>query len=296
MLIPHDGSGPAFSVRVPYFALYFLTGLLIFSVCLVGSSFVYSSILSRRLAHYYQAIAKNREQQAIINSFSLETNRVQTALVELQQQDNQLRQLLGLKSWQSKVKLTRNFQKSQLADEPQAMIEPVVQKMQTAHQKLGEQRESLADLKKWVNQARERFANTPSCWPLYGRIVSSFGYRVYPWRGFHTGVDISASYGSAIHCTADGLVSFVGWQQGYGKTVIVDHGYGKSTLYAHCSRFTVSRGTKVKKGNLVAYVGVTGNSTGPHLHYEVREGGQPINPVAYLNLNVLTASRTWKGN
>ncbi len=119
--------------------------------------------------------------------------------------------------------------------------------------------------------------------PVDGPIVSGFGYRVHPiFRRvkFHYGIDISAPSGTPIHAAADGVVVFAGWRRAYGNTVIVDHGNGLATLYAHCSRVLVSEGEVVKQGQVIALVGSTGLSTGPHLHFEIRRYGEPINPLA----------------
>jgi len=286
MVIPHDGSAPAFSFKIPHFALYLTLAMVAFSLVFVGSSFIYSSILTRKLASYHRAIAKNVEQQKLIDSFAEKTNKFNDALVELEKEDNQLRKLLGLKNWKSKIHLTNKPGSTQLEKSEQ-----IAGEFNAADQKINERRASLGDLKSWVGKIQARFANTPSIWPLNGHIVSAYGYRVYPWRGFHTGLDISGSYGSPIRVTADGVVKSVGWRTGYGKTVEVDHGFGKSTLYAHLSKYAVTRGQKVKKGELICYVGNTGYTTGPHLHYEVKTAGRAINPYRYLNLNILSASR-----
>ncbi len=285
MVIPHDAQGRTFSLRIPVFAIRAAIFLTICSFFVVGSSVVYSSLLSRRLVHYYQTIARNRQQQQVIYGFSQETKKVHKAISELVEHDNELRKLLGLESWKTKIRLSQNF------DEKSAEVE---YDLKMADRRLEEKNKSLAELKKWVSEVRARYVNTPSRWPLFGRVVSRFGYRVYPWRGFHTGLDISGRYGAPIRVTADGRVTFAGWQKGYGRTIMVDHGYGKTTLYGHCSSLAAKVGQNVKKGQVVAYVGNTGYSTGPHLHYEVRNAGRPVNPVAYLNLNILTASRTWR--
>ncbi|MCX5725626.1 MAG: M23 family metallopeptidase [Candidatus Saganbacteria bacterium] len=140
-----------------------------------------------------------------------------------------------------------------------------------------------------------RYYHTPSVWPAYGRVVSGFGYRVSPWRGFHTGIDITCWYGSPIRAAAAGVITHAGWLGGYGIAVKIDHGYGVETLYGHNSRLEVSYGSRVRKGQIIAYSGSTGFSTGPHCHYEVRKSGNPINPWSYLNLDVFTASRIWHG-
>jgi len=117
--------------------------------------------------------------------------------------------------------------------------------------------------------------------PVNGRQTSSFGYRVHPISGsrrMHTGVDLAAPSGTPIRAAATGVVVIAGWMNGYGNTVTIDHGGGISTLYGHCSRLFVSRGQRVQAGQRIAAVGSTGFSTGPHLHFEKRVNGRPVNP------------------
>ena len=121
--------------------------------------------------------------------------------------------------------------------------------------------------------------------PANGNISSGFGNRVHPILGysrFHAGIDFAASQGTPIYAADSGQVIFSGWYGGYGQTVIVDHGGGLSTLYAHASRVLVSEGQAVQQGQAIAAVGSTGLSTGPHLHFEVRQNGNPVNPAGYL--------------
>jgi murein DD-endopeptidase MepM/ murein hydrolase activator NlpD len=125
----------------------------------------------------------------------------------------------------------------------------------------------------------------PSEWPVEGRLMSPFAQRTDPFSGegeFHKGVDISAPTGTPVHVTADGIVVHADVESGYGKLVIVDHGSGIQTYYAHLSKFFVHTGQTVRRGEPVGAVGSTGWVTGPHLHYEVRVGGAPVNPTRYL--------------
>lgn len=122
-------------------------------------------------------------------------------------------------------------------------------------------------------------------WPLQGRISSPYGYRVHPIyrvRKMHTGIDIAASSGTPIRAAASGTVVHAARWGGYGNCVILDHGGGLATLYGHCSRLAVNEGGRVTQGQVIAYVGSTGLSTGPHLHFEVRRDGQPVNPMPML--------------
>ncbi|MBV8163420.1 MAG: M23 family metallopeptidase [Candidatus Eremiobacteraeota bacterium] len=135
--------------------------------------------------------------------------------------------------------------------------------------------------------ARERYlAAIPSIWPTLGYVSSGFGYRSYPDSGFHPGLDIVNDYGAPIVATASGVVVEAGWYAGYGYRVIIDHGNGLSSMYAHASRLLVEEGQTVKKGQEIAEIGETGFATGPHVHYQVMLWGRPIDPTPYLSGSV----------
>ncbi|MDI6799392.1 MAG: peptidoglycan DD-metalloendopeptidase family protein [Actinomycetota bacterium] len=125
----------------------------------------------------------------------------------------------------------------------------------------------------------------PFKWPTTGPITSGFGMRFHPilkvYR-MHTGIDIGAPYGQPILSAQSGTVIFASWQGGYGRTIIIDHGGGISTIYAHTSALNFNVGQKVNKGDIIGLVGSTGYSTGPHLHFEIREGGEPKNPMNWF--------------
>jgi murein DD-endopeptidase MepM/ murein hydrolase activator NlpD len=128
-------------------------------------------------------------------------------------------------------------------------------------------------------------AYAPSLWPVQGIVTSSFGSRLDPFKGegaFHTGIDIATNVGDAVRAPADGTVLKAGMGTGYGREVVVDHGHGVETLYAHLSGFAVIAGQDVHRGDILGYVGSSGHSTGPHLHYEVRIHDTPVNPSKYL--------------
>ncbi len=127
--------------------------------------------------------------------------------------------------------------------------------------------------------------NAPSLWPVVGPVTSSFGERQDPFNGegaFHAGVDISASFGEPVRATADGTIEMADRASGYGREVVIDHGFGVKTVYGHLSGFAVTDGQQVTRGQVIGYVGVSGRSTGPHLHYEVRIRNTPVNPHKYL--------------
>ena len=125
---------------------------------------------------------------------------------------------------------------------------------------------------------------TPSAagliWPVQGVLTSPFGMR---WGRMHEGIDIGAAQGTPIYAAATGTVIYAGWESGYGNLTVIDHGNGLATAYGHQSRLAVSSGQKVSRGQLIGYVGSTGHSTGPHLHFEVRVNGTPNDPLRYLS-------------
>lgn len=125
----------------------------------------------------------------------------------------------------------------------------------------------------------------PGIWPVNGRLMGGYGVRSDPFSGegaMHTGIDISAPQGTPVHATADGIVVHAGWNGGYGRCVIIDHGNNYQTWYAHLSRMDVIEGEEIRQGEVLGAVGTTGRSTGSHLHYEVRIGSTPVNPYRFL--------------
>ncbi|MEA3232673.1 MAG: peptidoglycan DD-metalloendopeptidase family protein [Thermodesulfobacteriota bacterium] len=148
-----------------------------------------------------------------------------------------------------------------------------------------QQSDEIKDLLKELLEKQKRADCTPSIRPAKGRTTSKFGYRRSAFnnkREYHKGYDIGAPKGSPIVATADGIVKFVGRNGSFGKMVVIDHGYGYTTRYAHASKLVKKKGEQVKKGDVIALVGNTGRSTGPHVHYEVLKKGVPVNPQKYF--------------
>ncbi len=144
---------------------------------------------------------------------------------------------------------------------------------------------SFQELDEFFKSQKSLLSSTPSIWPTRGWVTSSFGFRKSPFTGLrekHDGWDIGARLGSNVRVTADGIVVVAGREHGYGKLVEIDHGYGIVTRYGHNSKNIVKVGDRVQRGQKIALVGSTGRSTGPHLHYEVRLHGVPVNPKNYI--------------
>ena len=176
-------------------------------------------------------------------------------------------------------------------NEQQAMLNKVKSDRETAEKAYNE----IAAASRQVEQMILAYANSNAdyyaggsgqfIWPINGPITSPFGWRVHPIFGseyFHSGIDIAGDYGDSIHAAAAGTVIYAGWISGYGNAVIINHGGGVQTLYGHNQSLNVSEGQQVSQGQVISYCGSTGNSTGPHCHFEVRVNGEPVNPLNYL--------------
>ena len=143
----------------------------------------------------------------------------------------------------------------------------------------------LASVRSGVERRQALAAATPSIWPVAGWLSSAYGNRPDPFTGrrdFHPGLDISADHGRAVHATADGTIESAAYHGNYGNLVVIDHGFGISTRYGHLARFGVANGQRVRRGEVIGYVGSTGRSTSPHLHYEILVNGKLTDPLKLL--------------
>jgi len=145
--------------------------------------------------------------------------------------------------------------------------------------------ESVDEIKDYLRTQKDIYMATPKGYPVAGNITSRFGKRLSPFNGenvFHSGIDIASSPGAPVRTTADGVVSYSGWTTNSGNVIVIEHGCGFSTIYAHNKKNGVKVGQRVKRGEVVGYVGSTGKSTGPHVHYEVWKNGRHMNPQKFL--------------
>lgn len=173
--------------------------------------------------------------------------------------------------------------------QPAELIKQTKKNIYLIKKELPEQKKELEKLKDSVREYKNLKAATPDIWPLADKgdsfISSHFGWRIGPISGkqeFHEGLDIGVWYNTPVLATADGIVKFAGWMNGYGWVIIIDHGFGFETRYGHLNRMKVRKGKAVKRGQVIALSGNSGSSTGPHLHYEVRKNNIPQNPLKYI--------------
>jgi septal ring factor EnvC (AmiA/AmiB activator) len=216
------------------------------------------------------------------------------------------KQLSKLKEFDKKIRIIANLEKGQETTPSMGMGGPspsdvrdklkkekddagLVHQMKSDVERLQSEamsrEDSLSEHEKLLQVKREMLAHTPSVWPVQGWVTSGFGYRTNPFTGLtqmHEGLDISNRIGTPIVAPANGIVSDVGNDIAVGKVVVIFHGFGLTSRYGHLHKVFVKVGQRVKRGDKIAEVGMTGKTTGPHLHYEVKINGVPVNPVRYI--------------
>lgn len=160
-------------------------------------------------------------------------------------------------------------------------------KLDNLERRINLQRMSFTEIQSYYNENQERLSHLPAIRPLSGVLLSGFGMRIHPtlkYRRMHEGIDFRADIGTKVFATGDGTITTSRLRGSYGNLIIIDHGFGYTTRYAHLSGFAenIRPGTKVTRGQLIGYTGNTGVTEGPHLHYEIRVDGQPVDPLNYL--------------
>ncbi|MBI2113641.1 MAG: peptidoglycan DD-metalloendopeptidase family protein [candidate division NC10 bacterium] len=165
------------------------------------------------------------------------------------------------------------------------LAEWVNRDLEALGQEITSRERSFRELKTLLEEKRSILVSTPTIWPVKGLVTAGYGYRQSPFTGrreMHEGLDVAAPHGSPILATADGVVSFSGPLSAFGNVVFINHGHGFTTFYAHNSSNRVKEGQQVRRGEVVAYVGTSGRTTGPHVHYEVQVNGTTVNPLKYI--------------
>jgi len=293
MIVPHSGKS-TFSISVSILTLKTIGGLLatVMIVLLVTSLIFFSSYTKlKQDTQELKTVAEDYDVlQRQLQLFLQKTNSIEKKMQELEQLDNDLRGLLkddpALKDVLEKKDSQASLQRSTLSSRGSIDRQQAIRQLLLIEQTIPEQQQSLEELKEVIIKRADRLSHTPSIYPVKGKITSRFGYRRSPFgrrTEFHDGLDIAAAYGTEIVATADGVVTFTGYKSGYGRTVTINHGYGYETSYCHNSSILVKTGQQVKKGQVIAKVGNTGRSTGPHLHYMVKVNGQLKDPAEFLN-------------
>jgi len=261
MLIPHSKTNPI-NFKVPFIGIFS-------SIILCCFGIVYVISIAVSTVEYYKM--KNK-----LNYYSQQFSEVNTTISSLRKSENEFKRLFSLGS---REKVLENIK---VTDSGSLDIENLKNQISNSIETIGE-------IKEYLNVQRDIYLSTPKGFPVRASVSSPFGMREHPRSGeenFHTGIDLSIPLDNPVRATADGIVSFSGRNGGSGNLVVLEHGHGYSTLYAHNSRLSVKVGQKVKRGDIISYSGSTGNSTGPHVHYEIWKDGKPVNPRNYLKGSV----------
>jgi murein DD-endopeptidase MepM/ murein hydrolase activator NlpD len=280
--IASSASGGMRRVRVPFYVLHALTLLAIVGGITVAAGMgSYSRMLWK--ATSYNSL---RRQQ---DSLKQQYVKLQTQVVDTDQRLNSLQSLAGEVAMAYGITRFRQtpFGLTDAAPEPEAQFRQSVDEFSYLEKNATAVSMSSAGMRLLPTAQLSTLGIVPTLWPVIGQITGHFGERLDPFSGegaFHAGLDIASHYGDVVRATGDGVITEVDERAGYGRLIVIDHGFGVSTWYGHLSGFNVQSGMRVKAGDVIGYEGTSGRATGPHLHYEVRIYNTPVNPWRYLRL------------
>jgi murein DD-endopeptidase MepM/ murein hydrolase activator NlpD len=286
LFVARDGNGQLRKIEIPTYYLYALiAGAVISILSLTGIVGSYARMLVK-VSHFNELRAEKEALTQRYSKLEQAEHEKDVQVASLGSLASEVSALYGLKPDPILTSTTgtdfRDEQVNVSVDQLYALRSSALSGATTIGMSLGTRR--TLTLTDWL-----RASAAPAVWPVMGRITGSFGERIDPFNGegaFHRGVDISTPYGEAVIAPADGDIVFADLMNGYGRTVIIEHGHRLTTLYGHLSSFHVVTGQPVHRGDVIGYVGLSGRSTGPHLHYEVRINDIPVNPHKYLRVTL----------
>ena len=273
-----------------------VTGVLI--LAFLGSS-VYFTKQYLKLQGNEIELARVQKESNIrkiqVEKFSHQVKNFETEMARLERFEKKLRVITALENSPKSVEknwgvggpygLATSSFKTAMGRGTASMIERLSNGLDNLDKQAKIQSISFQELDNFFKNQKSLLSSTPSIWPTHGWVTSGFGFRKSPFTGLrekHEGWDIAARSGSPVRATADGEVVLEGREHGYGKMIKINHGYGVVTVYGHNSKHLVKAGEHVKRGQIIAFVGNTGRSTGSHLHYEVLLHGIPVSPKNYI--------------
>ena len=254
MVLPHNSMKEIVRINLPHWLATFLVGLGVTMAILIIVFFTYSSLIVGRLVHYYALQAENKYQEQQIKAFFDKTTELESGIRELEERDQELREMLGLQKAEKKTLKLNDIQSPEECHQRLAAISDYIVRKKDEYKFLKDTSVAMV----------YKFNSFPSLSPASGVVFQKMGWRIHPFTGapeFHEGIDIPVWVGCPVRVAADGVVTYAGWARGYGNLVMVDHGNGYKTLYGHNQRLLVSRGDRVYKGQVVAKAGSTGLST-----------------------------------
>jgi murein DD-endopeptidase MepM/ murein hydrolase activator NlpD len=285
-IVVPNASSRLHKVRIPVQVMYVLAaiGILSFFVA-VGLGFNYAG-MAFKMADYNSLQEENAELKVEKKNLEVTTKKLSSKISNLEFLSQKLTALIENDELLKKQR-GKNAVGGTKTDVPTSdfLRDMAIADVESLKSRTAERENSLSLQEEKAATRATRIRYTPNIWPLKGRLASHFGGRLDPFTGdreVHLGLDIGGPFGAAVHSPADGVVVFAGRRSDYGNLVIIDHGNGITTRLGHLSQIRVMIARTVTKGEVVGNVGMTGRTTGPHLHYEVRLNDRPVNPRSYL--------------
>jgi murein DD-endopeptidase MepM/ murein hydrolase activator NlpD len=288
LFVARDGEGELRKIPIPLHYLYvFMIGALIGMMSITGMAGSYTRMLSK-VMRFNQLRSEKEALKNRYNQLEQVAKEKDIQVASLGSLASEVSALYGLKAEPMLLKKDAEGEETDVSvqgslDQFYALRRTAMSGAATIGIGMGVRQATVSD---WM-----ALAAAPTLWPVEGRITGSFGERTDPFNGegaFHRGVDISTGFGTRIVAPADGIVTFASEESGYGRLIQIDHGHNITTRYGHLSSFAVSNGQRVTRGEVIGYVGMSGRSTGPHLHYEVWVRNSPVNPYKYLRMSAST--------
>lgn len=304
LVVPHTGASPL-QFHLSAFLLLVIGG--VWSAVTLWAGYV-----AIRHVDYWRVKADHQLLKAKVWYFANEVKRSRAFLDQVHEADAELRTLLRMPSRQAIIEdgqgvggpspvAQREVIGGLMGEMPEMGWSEIHQQIQAVQGGARNTVNSVQEILRFVSDQRRLFRATPNIWPAFGRLTSRFGLRSSPFPTeasegeggptppltgyeFHTGVDVANHIGTQVRATADGVVTHTGWEGGYGRLVIINHGQGYRTFYGHLGKaIFVKPGDHVTRGQIVAEMGSSGMSTGPHVHYEVRHDGKRVDPLRYMH-------------
>ncbi len=287
IIVPHH-KGQSKKISLNEKRVKILVGVLSFIVILL-TVFLVDYFTMNVTRQKYRALSdENARQRETIAQYKFAVNRLRKDIDNFQEYAKKINVMAGLQSPEVLRQLGvggGGRGEEQQANMANPAIDPGLKKAESIAEKAQGVDTNLDTLVRFFEDKSHRLATTPSIWPTNGWMNSPFGKRKDPFTGedeFHYGIDVAASEGSPIYATADGTVIKMNNEKTGGNVIIINHGGGVTTVYCHLSKFNVKIGQKVNRWDVIGFVGQTGKSIGPHVHYEVRKNGKPVNPYNYI--------------
>jgi murein DD-endopeptidase MepM/ murein hydrolase activator NlpD len=263
MFIPHHNTNRSLHLSIP------AIGVFIFGI-LCGCGAVYLALATLDIIKY-----RGMERQ--LQDYSEKVSDFNATLTSLKKAERDLYRLLSLGS---REKILENVESSDMGTVDVGTVD-----IRQIQQQIALSTQTIGAIQEYLRTERDIYMATPKGWPVPGWVTSPYGRRVNPISGnteLHRGMDISVPAGTPILATAEGIVSFSGWNGGGGNVVVMEHGNGYSTYYAHNKRNAVQVGQRIKRGEVIGHAGATGHATGSHVHYEIWRNGRVVNPWNYV--------------